>query len=41
MNDKPDTKDTSEAWKGYLLLLISIICDSVFADNQAYAKAKF
>jgi len=23
------------------LLLVSIICDSVFADNQAYAKAKF
>ena len=41
MNDTPDTKDTSEAWKGYVLLIISVICDSLFADHQAYSKVKF
>jgi UDP-galactose transporter B1 len=33
--------DPYKRWIGYVLLLIAVVCDALFSDNQAYCKATF
>ena len=33
--------DPSQEWKGYVLLIISVLCDALFSDFQAYSKGAF
>jgi len=30
-----------EQWKGFLLIFISMLAETLFCDNQAYNKSKF
>lgn len=39
--DKADHHAYPEEWKGYFLLLISMVADALFCDNQAYSKSVF
>lgn len=39
--DKADQHAYPEEWKGYVLLLISMIADAFFCDTQAYCKSVF
>jgi hypothetical protein len=40
-SDKGDHHAYPEEWKGYGLLLISMIADALFCDTQAYSKSVF
>jgi len=39
--DAADHHDPSQAWKGYILLIVSIVSDALFSDSQAYSKVLF
>jgi len=36
--DAADHHDPNQVWKGYILLIVSIISDALFSDSQAYSK---
>jgi hypothetical protein len=40
-SDKGDHHAYPEEWKGYILLLISMVTNALFCDSQAYTKATF
>lgn len=39
--DKGDHHDSHQAWKGYILLIVSIVSDALFSDSQAYNKVSY
>ena len=39
--DKGDHHAYPEEWKGYVLLLISMVADALFCDSQAYSKSVY
>lgn len=41
ISDKGDHHAYPEEWKGYLLLLLSMVADALFCDSQAYNKSVF